>query len=70
MLTGFYLQRVTNVLSVGILAKFQRPFMKPYIFTARRLRITTKSSLDLLNALVFIMYHVNRSFPLKAIYSN
>ena len=47
-----YLQRVTNVLSVDILAKFQRPFMKPYIFTARRLRITTKSSLDLLYALV------------------
>ena len=38
MLTGFYLQQVTNVLSVDISAKFQRPFMKPNIFTARRLR--------------------------------
>ena len=53
MLTELYLQQVTNVLSVDILAKFQRPFMKPKIFTARRLRLTTKSSLDLLYALVF-----------------
>ena len=53
MLTGFYLQQVTNVLSVDILAKFHRPYMKPCIFTARRLRITIKSSLDLLYALVF-----------------
>ena len=53
MLTKFYLQQVTNVLSVDILAKFQRPFLKPNIFTARRLRITTKCSLDLLYALVF-----------------
>ena len=53
MLTELYLQQVTNVLSVDILAKFQRPFMKPYIFTARRIRITTKSSLVLLYALVF-----------------
>ena len=53
MLTEFYLQQVTNVLSVDILAKFLRPFMKPYIFTARRLRIRTKIPLDLLYALVF-----------------
>ena len=53
MLTKFYLKQVTNVLSVDILAKFQRPFMKPYNFTARQHRITTKSSLDLLCALVF-----------------
>ena len=53
MLTEFYLQQVTNVMPVDVLAKFQRPFMKPYIFTARRLRITTKSSLGLLYALVF-----------------
>ena len=33
MLTKFYLKQVlTNVLSVDILVKFQRPFMKPYIF--------------------------------------
>ena len=36
MLTEFYLQQVTNVLSIDILAKFQRIFMKPYIFTARQ----------------------------------
>ena len=61
MLTKFYLKQVTNVLSVDILAKFHRPFMKPYNFptmkpynfTARQHRITTKSSLDLLYALVF-----------------
>ena len=53
MLTEFYLQQVTNVLSVDILAKFQRTFMKPYIFTAKRLRLITKSSLDLLYALGF-----------------
>ena len=47
------LTQVTNVLSVDILAKFQGPFMKPFNFTARHLRITTKSSLDLLYALVF-----------------
>ena len=57
MLTEFYLQQVANVLSVDILAKFQGPFMKPYIFTARRLRITTKNSLDLLYAQVF--HHVS-----------
>ena len=53
MLTEFYLQQVTNVLSVDMLAKFQRPFMKPYIFKARLHRLTTKISLDLLYALVF-----------------
>ena len=53
MLTEFYLQQLINVLSVDILAKFQRPFMKPCIFPARQHRITTKSSLDLLYALVF-----------------
>ena len=47
------LKQVTNVLSVDILAKFQRPIMKPYNFTTRRPRITTKSSLDLLDGLVF-----------------
>ena len=52
MLTKFYLKQITNVQSVDILAKFQRPFMKPYNFTNRRYRITTKSSLDLLFALV------------------
>ena len=48
-----YLKQVSNVLSVDVLAKFQRPFMKPYNSTARQLIITTKSSLDLLYALVF-----------------
>ena len=43
MLTEFYLQQVTNVLSVDILAKFQKPFMKPYILTARRLRRQPKA---------------------------
>ena len=53
MLTKFYLKQITNVLSVDSLAKFQRPFMKQYNFTTKRHRITTKSSLDLLYALVF-----------------
>ena len=53
MLTKFYLKQIANVLSVDILAKFQRPFMKPYNFTTRRHRITTKSILDLLYALDF-----------------
>ena len=53
MLTKFYLKQVTHVLSVDILAEFQRPFMKPYNFTTRRHRITTKSSLDLSYALKF-----------------
>ena len=52
MLTKFNLKQVTNVLSVDILAKFQRPFMKPYNFTTRRHRITTKITLDLLDGLV------------------
>ena len=52
MLTKFYLKQIANVQSVDILAKFQRPFMKPTYFTNRRYRITTKSSLDLLFALV------------------
>ena len=39
MLTKFYLKQVTNVLSVAILAKFQRPFMKPYNFTTGHHRI-------------------------------
>ena len=47
------LKQVTNVLSVDVLANFQRPFMKPYNFTARQIRLTTKSSHDL----VFIMYY-------------
>ena len=53
----YLLKQVTNVLSVDILAKFQRPFIKPYHFTTRRHRITTKSSLDLLNDLAF--YYVS-----------
>ena len=52
-----------NVLSVDILAKFQRPFMKPYNFITILHRIKTKSSLD------GIMCHVNRTFPLREIYS-
>ena len=40
MLTEFYLQQVTNVLSVDILTKFQRPFIKPYIFTVRRQKLS------------------------------
>ena len=49
MLTKVYLKQVTNVLSVDILANFQRTFIKPYNFTTRRHRITTKSSLGLLD---------------------
>ena len=52
-LTKLYLKQVTNVLSVDILANFQRPFIKLYNFTTRRHRITTKSSLDLLDGLDF-----------------
>ena len=40
------------VLSVDISAKFQRLFMNPYNFTTIRHRIKTKSSLDLVYALV------------------
>ena len=49
----YLLKQVTNVLSVDILAKFQRPFMKPYNFTTRLHRVTTKSFLDLLDDLAF-----------------
>ena len=70
MLKKFYMKLVTNVLSVDMLAKFQKPFMKPYYFTTRGHRIATKSSLDLLDYLGFFMYHVNRTLPLKEIYSN
>ena len=53
MLTKVYLKRVTSVLSGDILAKFQRPFMKPFNLTTRRQSINTETSLDLLYALVF-----------------
>ena len=53
MLAKFYLKQVTNVMSVDILAKFQRQFMKHYTFTTRRHRIKNKNSLDLLYALMF-----------------
>ena len=53
MLAKFYFKHVTNVLSVDIWTKFQRPLMKPYNFTARRHRIKTKHSLGLLFALNF-----------------
>ena len=43
---------VNDVLSVDILAKFQRPLMKPFNFTSRQHRIKNKSSLDLLYALI------------------
>ena len=52
MPTRIYLM-IYDVLSVDILAKFQRPFLKLYNFTTRRQRIKTESFLDLSFALVF-----------------
>ena len=66
MLAKLYLKRVTNVLSIDILANFQRPFMKLYNFTTRRLRITTKSSMDLLDGLNFHYVSCEKNISCKS----
>ena len=47
MLTKLYLKLTAFVLSVDILAKFQRPIfiVKPYNFTTRRNRIKVRAAL-------------------------